>query len=153
MDRSTLFPLGLVVAVAALTGATCLYLFFWHSSDCNAYSHYVIESEMSSIAPSKYIQLNESDIERYPLLKETLDSFDNPDNHPDATVENGTLSYEILEDISKPRVTETNDYLLDRFLTEFGPPMDLPLHFSYVGEKNAEVFYYSWSVIVIDYPC
>ena len=153
MDRSTLFPLGLVVAVAEVYGATCLYLFFGHSSDCDGYSHYVIESERSNIAPSKYIQLNESDSERYPLLKEAMDAFDNPDDHPDATVMNGTLTFEILEDRSERRVTDTNDYLQDRLLTEFGPPIDLHLHFSYFGEKNAEVFYYSWSVIVIDYPC
>lgn len=71
-----------------------------------------------------------------------MDGFDNPGHCPGATVENGTLSHEILEDISEPCVTETNDYLLDRFLTEFGPPTDLPLHFSYFGKKNAEVFYY-----------
>jgi hypothetical protein len=66
-----------------------------------------------------------------------MKAFDNPDEQPGAAVENGTLSYDLLEDISKPRVTETNDYLLDRLLTEFGPPLDLPVHFSYVGEKNA----------------
>lgn len=153
MKRSTLFPLGLVVAVAAVSGATCLYLFFGHSSVCDGYSHYVIESERSIIAPSKYIQLSRSDTELYPLLKEVLDAFDNPDDYPGATVVNGTLMFEIFEDRTEHRVTVTNDRFLDRLLTEFGPPMDLPVHFSYFDEKNAEVFYYSWSVIVIDDRC
>jgi hypothetical protein len=150
MKGSTLFQPGLVVAVVATLSATCLYLFLLPSGDYGGHSHYIIESKRSSTAPSKYIQLDAIDVEFVPLVRAVMDAFDNPDDHSGATVENGTLSYEILEDRSKHRVTDTNDFLLDRLLTEFGPPMDLPLHFSYIGEKDAEVFYYSWSVIVID---
>ncbi|UCD92253.1 MAG: hypothetical protein JSV43_08570, partial [Methanobacteriota archaeon] len=126
---------------------------FSSPDDCVGQSHYLIKSKRSGEPPPKYVQLYVSDTERYPLLRDVMDAFDNPGNYSGATVRDDLLTYEIFEERSERRVTDTNDYLLDRLLTEFGSPLDLPVHFSYVGEKTDETYYYSWSVIVIDHSC
>ncbi len=132
---------------------TCLYLFLFLQDDCEGQSHYVIESRRSTVAPARYISLNMSDLQLYPLLKDVIDAFEDPDSLPGASLANGTLTYEVFVDRLEDRVTDTNDYLLERMTNEFGPPVDPPLHFSYVSEKDSDPYFYTWSVTVVDLPC
>lgn len=96
-------------------------------------------------SPSNPILLNSSDMEQYPLFARIIDAFDNPDKYPNATVDGNLLRLRLYDRESQDQADETRDYFGQRYLSDYGPPVEgSPFYFYVVDGNGGDTYYYSW---------
>ncbi len=138
------------ISVACIVGGVYAYM----ALSCPPHSHYGVVSERTTSAPTRFIIINQSDVQRYPLIGEVTDAFDNLSGHPRAWMHGNTLYYEFIEfDVGTGipgRVASTTDYLEARFTEKYGRPPDMDLSFAYLETGPEPTYYYSWSILYVD---
>ncbi len=136
-----------IILVAVIAAVLICFISFLLES-CRSGPPYLIESGRYSHEPQEYIILNSTEIGLYPIIGDVIDAVDNPEDHPNAELQNGILQYYTYDERA---VEEASGYIHHRYLREISPDNWNHVNIAYDKGDGQGMQYYMWAVTAIDY--